>query len=63
MDLQIQSNSIFWEHFKKAIAKKLIKIYCFLIELQKDPSWIDKIQQLTICQLRLNCIMLSKQSN
>ena len=45
------------------MAKKLIEIFCFLMELQKDLTWIDKIQKVTICLLSPNCIMLSKQSN
>ena len=28
--------------------KKLIEIYSFLTELQKELSWIDKIQKVTI---------------
>ena len=27
----------------KAIVKKLIEIYCLLMELQKECSWIDNI--------------------
>ena len=27
---------------------KLIEIYSFLMELQKELSWIDKIQKVTI---------------
>ena len=36
MNLKIQLKSIFWEHFKKATVMKLIEIYSFLMELQKE---------------------------
>ena len=33
---------------RKAIGKNLIEIYSFSMEFQKELSWIDKIQKVTI---------------
>ena len=46
MDLKIQSKSIFWEH--KSNREEANWDLLFLMELQKDFSWIDKIQKLAI---------------
>ena len=48
MDLKVQSESIFWEQFLKRNRKQAIWDLLFLMELQIDLSWIDKIQKITI---------------